>query len=91
MTEEEAHTVDIAARFLGSVQDRALIVGEINDPMPDGPTRECVVLLDPRIVPSWAWAIRTVQQHTDARGVPLILACRMYAEACEAGELCLAR
>lgn len=88
----DPNNVDMAAFMIGSAPANQLVVGEIADPTPESPTRECVMLLTNRqeAMDGWAWAIKQLRAVTDAKGVPLVLACRMFVEQERENELRLA-
>lgn len=88
----DANEVDMAAFLVGSVPDDLLVVGEVNDPAPNGPTRECVLLVTAKTgrQETWGWALAHLRSITDVRGVPLVLACRMFVEQERKDEVRLA-
>lgn len=76
-----SNRVDEAALFLGRVQDHLMVVADVPTP---GGTREGVICLSqsPQFNELWNRALVALEtEGIDAKGVPLILACRMFADS----------
>lgn len=87
MTKWSADQIDFAAKIIGQVPDKALVVADV----PDGDaTREGVLCLANGYRKAWDWAVAVMEVYeVGCRGVPLVLACQMFAESFN--ELAVAR